>query len=59
MKNKQKSGTLTKFYWGLGLFILSAGTVLLVTDPFIMADVGLIVLGLYLMVTGLLSRKPE
>ncbi|MDD5276217.1 MAG: hypothetical protein PHR16_09055 [Methylovulum sp.] len=57
MKNKQNTLTLNKFYWGLAMFVLSTSTVLLVTDPFIMADVGLMVLGLYLMVTGLLSRK--
>lgn len=57
--NSTQQATLTKFYWGLGIFILSASTVLFVTDPYIMADIGLIILSIYLMVTGIAERNAS
>ena len=56
MKIKQNSATLGRFYWGLVVFALSASTLAFVTDPFLMADMGLIILGIYLMITGLLKK---
>lgn len=56
MIDEQVPRKLTKFYIGLALFFLSASTVLFVTDPFIMADIGLLMLSVYLMVTGLKNR---
>ncbi len=56
MNDEQAPRKLTKFYIGLALFFLSASTVLFVTDPFIMADIGLLMLSVYLMVTGLKNR---
>ncbi|POZ50867.1 hypothetical protein AADEFJLK_03339 [Methylovulum psychrotolerans] len=43
----------------LGLFAFASGTVMLVTDPYKMADIGLIMLGLYLMLTGLRTPKAD
>jgi len=57
MNIQQHSANFTQFFWGLGIFAVSASTVALVTDPYVMADVGLAVLGIYLMVTGLKARK--
>ncbi len=56
MNDEQAPRKLTKFYIGLALFFLSAGTVLFVTDPFKMADFALLMLSVYLMVTGLKKR---
>ncbi|MFZ2450937.1 MAG: hypothetical protein WAW36_10500 [Methylovulum miyakonense] len=58
MKNEQNPASFNRFFWGLGVFALSASTVTLVTDPYLMADIGLIILGIYLMFTGLANRKP-
>ncbi|MBT9099120.1 hypothetical protein [Methylovulum psychrotolerans] len=48
-----------RFFYGLGLFAFASGTVVLVTDPYKMADIGLIMLGVYLMVTGLRTLKAD
>lgn len=58
MNDEQKPKNLTRFYIGLGLFLLSASTVMFVTDPFMMADISLVMLSVYLMVTGL-SKKTQ
>jgi len=42
-----------RFFCGLGVFIVSASTVAFVTDPYLMADIALVILGVYLMATGL------
>ncbi len=57
MKIKQNSPGMNKFFWGLGVFALSASTVAFVTDPYLMADIALIILSLYLMVSGLSARR--
>ncbi|MDD2722723.1 MAG: hypothetical protein PHH59_01700 [Methylovulum sp.] len=59
MKIEQNSANFTRFFWGLGIFAISASTVALVTDPYLMADAGLVILGIYLMITGLKARKHE
>jgi hypothetical protein len=59
MSDDQKARTLTKFYIGLGLFFLSGGTVMFVTDPFLMADIALVMLSVYLMFTGLVRGKTH
>lgn len=59
MKNKQYAINLKMFFWGLGVFVFSASTVALVTDPYIMADIALIILGMYLMFAGLTAHKVD
>ncbi|GAB6141926.1 hypothetical protein JCM14076_26550 [Methylosoma difficile] len=59
MHDELKTRTLTQFYIGLGLFVLSGGTVMLVTDPFLMADIALVMLSVYLMFTGLVRHKAH
>jgi hypothetical protein len=56
MKNKQH---LKTFFWGLGMFIFSASTVALVTDPYLMADIALLIISIILMVSGLTDHKVE
>lgn len=57
MKNQQISTGLKRFFYGLGVFAFSASTVAFVTDPYLMLDMSLIILGIYLMVTGLSARR--
>jgi len=59
MKIKQNSPGMNRFFWGLGVFVFSAGTVVFVTDPYLMADVALIILGMFLMISGLSARRLE
>ena len=56
MQNRSGALRLKRFYWGVGIFAVSASTVMRVTDPYLMADIALVFVGLYLMVTGL---KPQ
>jgi len=53
MYTEPNEKSMTRFFWGLGIFLFSAGTVAFVTDPYLMADIALIIVGIYLMVTGL------
>ena len=46
-----------RFYYGLGLFALSASTIILITDPFKMLDLALMVLGVYLMTTAIVRHR--
>lgn len=48
-----------RFFYGFALSAFASGTVVLVTDPYKMADIGLIMLGLYLMVSGLQMPKAD
>jgi len=57
MKNQQISLGLKRFFYGLAVFAFSASTVAFVTDPYLMLDMSLIILGIYLMVTGLSARR--
>jgi len=57
MEIKENSPGLKRFFWGLGVFVFSASTVALVTDPYIMLDIGLIILGISLMISGLSAQK--
>ncbi|MDO9106525.1 MAG: hypothetical protein Q7U57_16370 [Methylovulum sp.] len=59
MKIKQTPPNLNRFFAGLGVFVFSAGTVAFVTDPYIMADIALIILGMALMISGLFARRSE
>ncbi len=53
MNIEQNERSMTRFFLGLGIFLFSASTVVFVTDPYLMADIALIMVGAYLMVTGL------
>lgn len=59
MQDPKKRKNFKKFYYGLGIFLFSASTVAFVTDPFVMADIGLIILGIYLMVTRLMEMNAS
>lgn len=60
MKPIQRTLGHKRFLWGLSIFVFSASTVALVTDPYVMADIALIILGILLMVSGLTqSSKPN
>jgi len=53
MNIEQNERSMARFFLGLGIFLFSASTVVFVTDPYLMADIALIMVGAYLMVTGL------
>lgn len=53
MSTQQNEKSMTRFFLGLGIFLLSASTVAFVTDPYLMADIALVIAGTYLMATGL------
>lgn len=57
MNSYQNVKSLSRFFWGMGLFVLSASTVAFVTDPYLMADIALILISVYLMFTGLTGRN--
>jgi len=57
MNSDENVKNLSRFFWGVGLFVLSASTVAFVTDPYLMADIALILASVYLMFTGLTGRK--
>lgn len=59
MKIKQNSPSLNKFYYGLAIFLFSASTIAFVTDPYLMADFALVVIGISLMISGLSARGME
>jgi hypothetical protein len=59
MNSYQNVKNLSRFFWGMGLFVLSASTVAFVTDPYLMADIALVLISVYLMFTGLTGRKLE
>lgn len=59
MKIKHNFPILNKFYYGLAIFLFSASTIAFVTDPFLMADFALVVLGIGLMISGSSSRGIE
>jgi len=53
MNTELDGKNMSRFFWGLGIFLFSASTVAFVTDPYLMASIALIIFGAYLMVTGL------
>jgi uncharacterized membrane protein len=57
MNDDKNSKGLIKFFIGLGLFIFSGSTVLFVTDPYLMADISLVIISIYLMAQGLMTYK--
>ncbi|TSA41285.1 MAG: hypothetical protein D4R63_03710 [Methylococcaceae bacterium] len=57
MNDDKNSKGLIKFFIGLGLFIFSGSTVLFVTDPYLMADISLVIISIYLMVKSLMTYK--
>jgi hypothetical protein len=57
MQSLHTSQHKKRFFYGLGLFIFSGSTVAFVTDPFLMADMALVILGIYLMVSALMPQK--
>lgn len=59
MNDDKNSKGLSKFFIGIGLFIFSGSTVLFVTDPYLMADISLIMTSIYLMVNGLMTYKKN
>ena len=59
MKNNQTFFGKRRFFSGLALFAFSASTVLLVTDPYVMLDIAFIILSVWLMISGLMTRNEE
>lgn len=59
MKFKQYSSGMKRFLSGFGIFLFAGSTVIFVTDPYKMADMALIILGMYMMVSGLTSSQPR
>jgi|GEM_PF-769641 len=57
MQLLQSSANKKRFFYGLGLFLFSGSTVAFVTDPFLMADMALVILSMYLMVSALMPQK--
>lgn len=57
MQLLQTSRHKKRFIYGLGLFFFSGSTVAFVTDPFLMADMALVILGIYLMASALMPQK--
>ncbi len=53
MNAEQNETGWRRFFWGLGLFAVSASTVAFVIDTYLMATIALIIVGIYLMFTGL------
>ena len=58
MKFEQYSSGMKRFLRGFGIFLFAASTVILVTDPYKMADMALVILVMYMMVSGLTKRQP-
>ena len=57
MNNHQSFSGKRRFFLGLALFLFSASTVLLVTDPYVMLDIDFIIVSVWLMISGLTTRS--